>query len=186
MCQWRILIQWSGIAEGYKMRYCTLQLGLTSGSRFATDRGNDVFTTSLPSLHLQQSLRHDMANTGFYRMELLVLSVMLTLKQKRHQQTHTTNSNDLPRVRRTFRTYKLPVFRNVLATKGFKNGTLARDCNGVKRTVFRIHNTRFPACMYVCLCVVATTYCSYGNSYLPMRYTSSFKQNISGRFFSLQ
>jgi hypothetical protein len=76
-------------AGGYKMRYCTLQLGLTSGSRFATDRGNDVSTTSLPSLHLQQSLRHDMANAGFYRTELHVLSVMLTLKaEKAPADTH--------------------------------------------------------------------------------------------------
>jgi hypothetical protein len=151
MCQWRMLIQWSGTVEGYKMRYCTLQLDLTSGSRFATDRGNDVYTTSLPSVQLQQSLRHDMANTGYYRMELHVLNVRLTLKQNRHQQTHTTNSNDLRTVRCTFATYTLPVFSNVLAAKGFKNGTLARDCNGVKRTVFRIHNTRFLACMYVCV-----------------------------------
>jgi hypothetical protein len=151
MCQWRILIQWSGIAEGYKMRYFTLQLDPTSGSRLATDRGNDVFTMSLPSLQLQQSLRHDMANTGFYTMALHVLYVRMTLEQNRHQQTHTTNSNDLPTVRCTFATYKLTVFPNVLAAKGFKNGTLARDCNGVKRTVFRIHNTRYLACMYFCV-----------------------------------
>jgi hypothetical protein len=98
-----------------------------------------------------KSLRHDTANTGFYRMALHVLSVRLTLKQSRHQQTHTTNSNDLPTLRCTFATYKLPVFPNVRAAKGFKNGTLARDWNGVKRTVFRIHNTRFLACMSVCV-----------------------------------
>jgi len=92
-----------------------------------------------------------MANAGFYRMALHVLNARLTLKQNRHQKTHTTNFNDLPTVRRTFANYKLPVFPNVLTAKGFKNGTLARDCNGIKRTVFRMHNTRFLAGMYVCV-----------------------------------
>ena len=111
---------------------------------------------SLPSLQLQQSLRHDTANTGFCSMALHFLSVRLALKQDRHQQTHTTNSNDLLTLRCTFATYKLPVFPNVLATTGFKNWTLARDCNGIKRTVFRIHNTRFLACMYFYVWPLAT------------------------------
>jgi hypothetical protein len=50
----------------------------------------------------------------------------LTLKQNRHQQTHTTNFNDFPTLRCTFATYKLTVFPDVLVAKGFENGTLAR------------------------------------------------------------
>jgi hypothetical protein len=108
------------------MRYCTLQLDLTSGSGFTTDRDNDVSTVSLPSPQLQHSLRHYMAHTSFYGMASHDLNVRLTLKQKRLQQTHITNFNDLPTVRCKFASYKLPVFPNVLVAKGFKNGTLAR------------------------------------------------------------
>jgi hypothetical protein len=68
-----------------------------------------------------------MANTSFHGMVLHDLNVKLTLKQKRLQQTHITNFNDLPIVRCKFATYKLQVFLNVLAAKGFKKrGTLAR------------------------------------------------------------
>jgi hypothetical protein len=74
------LIQWSGTAEGYTMRYSTLQLELTYRSGLATDRDNDVFVVSLPSLQLQQPLRHDMANTGYYRMALHVLNVKADIK----------------------------------------------------------------------------------------------------------
>ena len=35
--QWQILIQKSGLAEGYTMRYCTFPLDLTSESRFGSD-----------------------------------------------------------------------------------------------------------------------------------------------------
>jgi len=138
---------------------------------------------ALPLLKLQQSLRHDMANTVFYRMALYVLNARLTLSR-------IGTSRHTPQTLTTFQQYDarsqliIPAFPNDLAAKGFQNGTLARGCNGVKWTVFRIHNTRFLARTYVCVWPLPTVVMTL--DIWQCAIADHFKQNSIGSFSSLQ